>query len=131
MNLTKQEKLATSILILTLGVGLIGRVVYKSEVILQGDTLDAKEESIVSIDSIASEKSDFIPMDLNRAGLDEIVLLPGIGPKKAQAIVDWRNQKGCFSSVDDLLRVKGIGPKTLELIRPFVTVSDTNCLKND
>lgn len=131
MNLTKQEKLATSILILTLGVGLIGKVIYKSEVILPGDTLDAKEESVISVDSLASEQSDFIPMDLNRAGIDEIVLLPGIGPKKAQAIVDWRNQKGCFSSVDDLLRVKGIGPKTLESIRPFVTVSDTNCLKND
>ena len=47
--------------------------------------------------------------------------LPGIGPKMAQRIVDER-RKAPFKTVDDLRRVSGIGPKTLERLRPFIPV---------
>jgi competence protein ComEA len=40
----------------------------------------------------------------------------------AAAIIDYRTQNGPFTAVDDLIDVSGIGPATLELIRPFVTV---------
>jgi competence ComEA-like helix-hairpin-helix protein len=62
------------------------------------------------------------PIDLNRAGLDELQRLPGIGKTRAQQIVDERS-RGPFKSLDDLRhRVKGIGPKTVERLRPYVTV---------
>jgi competence protein ComEA len=48
--------------------------------------------------------------------------LSGIGPTKAQAIIDYRNQNGPFRTIDDLLNVTGIGPKTLETIRDQITV---------
>jgi len=48
--------------------------------------------------------------------------LPGIGPAKAQAIVDYRDQNGPFRTIDDLLNVPGIGPKILETIRDQITV---------
>jgi len=48
--------------------------------------------------------------------------LPGIGPAKAKAIVVYREQHGPFNSIDLLIEVKGIGPATLEKIRPFVYI---------
>jgi competence protein ComEA len=57
---------------------------------------------------------------LNSANWVEWAQLDGIGEKLARRIVADREQHGPFTSVDDLRRVKGIGPKTLEKIRPFV-----------
>jgi len=62
------------------------------------------------------------PIDLNRATAAELQLLPGIGPAMAERILQYRKQLHGFRSVDDLDGVRGIGPKTLEKIRPFVTV---------
>ncbi len=61
-------------------------------------------------------------IDVNRAGAADLATLPGIGPKLAQALVDDREAKGPFRTVDDLKRVRGIGDGKLESIRPFVTV---------
>ncbi len=69
-------------------------------------------------------QSVVFPIDVNRAGLDELVLLPGIGPVKAEAIIRERERTGAFSRVDDLLRVSGIGEKTLESIVEFIVVGE-------
>jgi competence protein ComEA len=62
------------------------------------------------------------PVDVNVAGVEQLMTIPGVGPVTAQNIIAAR-AGGPFKSVEDLdLRVKGIGPKTLEKIRPFVVV---------
>jgi len=61
-------------------------------------------------------------IDLNRADTTTLMKLPGIGPALAREIVRQRAEHGRFDSVDDLLEVKGIGPKKLQKIRPYVAV---------
>ena len=62
------------------------------------------------------------PLDLNRATASDLEKLPGIGPTLAARIVAWRETHGPFKSVEDLLAIPGIGPKTLDGLRDKVTV---------
>ena len=62
-------------------------------------------------------------VNVNTATVDELVRLPGIGEKRAQAILDARQQRGGFKSVDELLEIRGIGPANLEKLRPHLSVS--------
>jgi competence protein ComEA len=59
---------------------------------------------------------------LNVAGEDELTKLPGIGPSRARAILALRQRLSKFRAVEDLLRVKGIGRKTLRRIKPNVVL---------
>lgn len=63
-------------------------------------------------------------IDVNRADLGELDLLPGIGPALGQRIIDFRTQHGMFESIDDLTKVSGIGPRTLDRLRPLVTLGE-------
>ncbi|HMA32132.1 MAG TPA: helix-hairpin-helix domain-containing protein [Casimicrobiaceae bacterium] len=65
----------------------------------------------------------FAAVDLNTATKDDLVALSGIGPAKAQAILDYRTEHGGFKSVDELKSVKGIGAKQFERLRPELTVA--------
>ena len=62
------------------------------------------------------------PLDLNSAQPADLLLLPGVGPKLAQRIVDERLRRGGFREIGELRAVKGIGANTLERLRRFVKV---------
>lgn len=62
--------------------------------------------------------------DINTAPATELALLPGIGPQLAARIVADRQSQGPFDSADGLSRVHGIGPKTIQQLRPLVICSD-------
>lgn len=61
-------------------------------------------------------------VNVNVATLEELEALPGIGPALGQRIIDHREEHGPFHVVDDLMNVSGIGEKTMEDLRPLVTV---------
>jgi len=62
-------------------------------------------------------------VNLNTASKDELVALPGIGPSKAQAIIDYRTQNGPFKSVDEVRKVRGIGEKLFQQIKPELSIA--------
>jgi competence protein ComEA len=62
-------------------------------------------------------------LDLNKATIEQLDALPGIGESKAKAILAYRSEKGSFKKVEDLLEVKGIGEKLLAKIKPMVYTS--------
>jgi competence protein ComEA len=101
----------------------------------QGDTLDSIVQTAgLTPDADVSKMEVYIPkngelshpqkIDLNRADTWLLDALPGIGPGRAQAIVDYRTQNGPFHRIEDLLNVGGIGESTLDDMRDFITVQD-------
>ncbi len=60
------------------------------------------------------------PVYLNRATLSDLRRLPGMGPKRAQAVLALRERLGGFHQIEDLLKVKGIGRSSLKKLRPLV-----------
>ena len=60
-------------------------------------------------------------VNVNTAAEEELQALPGIGPAKAQAIINYREEHGNFTCAEDLLNVSGIGEATLEKIRDDIT----------
>lgn len=93
---------------------------------VEGDTsIDTMSDSdkLDSIQSAAAQSSYYNGMlDINLASIEELMTLPGIGPSKAQAIADDRELNGRFSTVNDLVRVRGIGEKMLERLKESIVV---------
>ena len=72
----------------------------------------------------------FATVNINTATKDELVSLPGIGPAKAQAILDYRKAHGPFKTVEELKDVKGIGAKRFEKLKPELAVSGPTTIRS-
>jgi len=97
----------------------------------------ALEADTVSADALAADSRDMVDeqerrsaplapgerLDPNSAGEEELDRLPGIGPAAARAIVESRIADGRFRDVEALMRVRGIGPATIERLAPHLTLS--------
>lgn len=95
----------------------------------------ALAQSVTGIDVLVGGHSHTLPpeyptvvekrlLNVNTATREELEGLPGIGPAIAQRIIEWRETKGPFQRVEDLLQVSGIGSARLAAIRDLVSVSD-------
>lgn len=62
------------------------------------------------------------PLDLNRAGSAELARLPGIGPVLAGRIVAFRRERGAFGRPEDLLAVRGVGPRLFQRLKPYLAL---------
>ena len=67
--------------------------------------------------------SEARPIDINAADSAALESVPGIGKSLSQRILSFREKNGPFQSVDDLLKVQGVGEKSIQKLRPYLTVS--------
>lgn len=89
------------------------------------DSIIGAEEDTLKVTSksqSSAKPSVNFPLDLNKATLIEFTALPGVGKTTAQRIIDFRDSNTKFTSIENLLKVKGIGPKKFEKIKPLVKV---------
>ena len=86
--------------------------------VLQEIVADGQEEALRE----GSIKKKIEIINVNTAKKDELIILPNVGPVTAERIIRFREDFGVFKSIDDLTRVKGIGPKTLDKLRKYVTI---------
>ena len=108
----RKMKLATSLFCL-----ILMTLALNSSFAAQNSAANGPDQGMVNESLIAAK------IDINSADEEMLTNLPGIGPRTATRITDYRKVNGPFKSVDDLLNIKGIGPKVLEKIKPFATVS--------
>lgn len=84
---------------------------------------DTGEDELVEKREAATETE---LVNINTADQAELESLPGIGSVRASAILEYRNENGPFQSIEELLKVDGIGEKTLNKLRDLITVSTEN-----
>ena len=82
------------------------------------------EEPPERVETVLLVTPQDICIDLNAATLEELCTLKGIGPVKAQAILDYRDSYGGFVCVEELLEVKGIGESTYRNIKDYLYIPD-------
>lgn len=81
---------------------------------------------IICIAALLTLSRENTIVDLNTSSQDQLENLPGIGPAKAKEIILERNKRGGFRSIEDLLKIHGIGRKLLARLRPHITVNPLN-----
>lgn len=82
-----------------------------------------KKVSVSSIDN-SSRLALGMPIDLNRATAEDLILIPGIGEKTAQKILNLRNKKIHFQKIEELMEIKGIKEKRLARLKPYLFLSN-------
>lgn len=126
MNFTLPEIRALLFLLVALLIG-SGITLYKRshpqfapELVVEKNDL-AADSGRQKVDQL-SEKPARKKINLNHATALELELIPGIGPKLSQRIVDYRKTNGEFQKLEDLIKVPGIGPKNFEQIKDYLTI---------
>ena len=141
LQITKRERVTVSFLLSLIVLLLLLDVVIKERVVPVPDNHAEilaefeRRSALIEREKLNQEKiyagieptenDQTIPQNIglvsiNSATIVELTSLPGIGESYAQRIIEYRETNGDFTSVDDLVNVRGIGERTLEKLKPFI-----------
>lgn len=87
---------------------------------IKGEQLEDISSNLLMLPLESQNKSQKI--NVNTADAETLATLPGIGPSKAHSILSYREEKGRFQTIDDVRNINGIGDKTFEKIKDYITV---------
>ena len=117
MSITKKSNVVIIVLFSIIVIGILillfNNLVQKPQ---SGRNLQKK------MNMIKEQGKDFKKVNINTAGLEKLVKLPGVGPVKAQAIIEYRDNIGKFESINEITNVKGIGEATLAKLLPYLEI---------
>ncbi len=119
-DLTKQEKIILIFLCLSFVTGLGVSAYKKSQQKVELSIHPYKIKTTrVEVDKFIEQHSS---ININSFKIDELRRLPGVGPKLAERILEYRKRHGSFKSKEELMRVKGIGEKKFEKIKSLIAL---------
>jgi competence ComEA-like helix-hairpin-helix protein len=113
---------------------LVGGVIHRQRSFKHGTVPALADSSLIVVFQEESQvvldpDSVFTKIRINDADAKTLIALPGIGEVKAQRIVEYREKHGPFRRAEDLLNVYGIGPKTLEKMKPLIIIHVSDSLE--
>ena len=118
LYLTRRERYGLYFIILSVGVG---EILLVTKGIWQMKSLERAQYS--------DRKEVKWPLNLNTAGYEDLLEIPGVGPVLAQRIIAFREKNGKINNLNELLKVKGIGPRLLKRLTSYLTVTDADTIK--
>ncbi len=122
---TKKEKniiLVVAFILLIGAVGFVVRLVIKKQRSLHTADVSMKESFDRENEQYEEAKLPAKPVNINTAGLMEIEALPFLGIERSKDIIEYRDKNGPFKNLDELTNISGIGAKTLEKLKPLITL---------
>lgn len=100
------------------------KIIVYTESEMAEQLMQEDRDNLLERDVYPSNPSDATQkININIATIDELQALPNIGPKKAQAIIEYRQTNGSFQTIDQIKEIKGIGEKTYEELAHLISVS--------
>lgn len=123
--LTRKEKNIILVIALVLLLGIVGfvvrRVVKKQRTLASAD-ITMKDDFEREDELVEEMPAPQGPININTANLFQIESLPLLGIERAKDIIEYREKNGLFESLDELTNISGIGMKTLEKLKPLITL---------
>ena len=133
--MNEDEKLSSKLLIMMFIGSIVllcvvaGVIIFNSPKTIAPTVSFYEEETVVSepaeISSVevSTESVSPFPININTATLEELQLIPNIGPKTAQLIIDYREEQGTIVTFRELLSINGIGEKTVDVLKEYCKIS--------
>ena len=122
---TKKEKniiLVVALILLLGAVGFVIRKVINKQRILRSSNIKMKNTFQREDENREESTLPGKPVNINTAGLMEFEALPYLGMERSKDIIEYRDKNGPFKSLDELINISGIGPKTLDKLKPLITL---------